>query len=287
MDVQRARRRPQETVQIGDDERGPRADPELDRAVADGHDQAGSLRGQRSQQITEMALYCVDVDGVLLLRGQSQRQSETRELHAGNVELPSQQTGDGRTDGDGLDLSRDLRAEAHGDAAQGHRRTRKPREVDLADGQIGIGLVQHECSNALPNGLTVEHTRQEQGRKQQEDNREADEARQPRDDTAERHLRSGSAWTGSKADECPELFAGGNSRRESSSNDQPGNRIMSLASSTLCGTCAMPAQARNGPHGTAPCSLCSWLLPSHWPSSSPGRCPRLICSRGGAPNETD
>src|SRR5215470_15054749 len=268
MDAQRARRGPQATGQVGDDQRGPRATPELDRAVADDHDQAGSLRGQRSQQSTELALYRVDVEGLFPL--QSQRQGDTGQLHAGNIELPSQQTGDGRTGGDGLDRSRDLLAEAHGDAAQGHRRTRKPREVDLADGQIGVGLVQHECSNALSNGLTVEHTRQEQGRKQQEDNREADEARQPRDDTAERHLRSGSAWTGSKADECPELFAGGNSRRESSSNDQPGNRIMSLASSTLCGAGAAPAQAKNGPHGTAPCSLCSWLLPSHWPSSSAG-----------------
>src|SRR5215470_10101509 len=249
MDAQRARRGPQATGQVGDDQRGPRATPELDRAVADDHDQAGSLRGQRSQQSTELALYRVDVEGLFPL--QSQRQGDTGQLHARNVELPSQQTGDGRPGSDGLDRSRDLRAEAHGDAPQGHRRTRKPREVDLADGQIGVGLVQHECSNALPNGLTVEHTRQEQGRKQQEDNREADEARQPRDDTAERHLRSGSAWTGSKADECPELFAGENSRRESSSNDQPGNRIMSLASSTLCGTCATPAQTKNGPHGTA------------------------------------
>src|SRR5215468_8144645 len=270
MDAQRARRGPQATVQVGDDQRGPRATPELDRAVADDHDQAGSLRGQRSQQSTELALYSVDVEGLFPL--QSQRQGDTGQLHARNVELPSQQTGDGRPGSDGLDGSRDLRAEAHGDAPQGHRRTRKPREVDLADGQIGIGLAQHEGSKALSHGVTVEYTRQEQGRKQQEDNREADEARQPRDDPADGHLRPGSAWTGRRADECPELFAGGTSGRASSSNDEPGG-IMSLASSTLCGTCATPAQAKNGPHGTAPCSLCSWLLPSHWPSSSAGTPP--------------
>src|SRR5215467_9200592 len=249
MDLQRARWRPQATVQVGDDERRPRATPELDRAVADDHDQVGSLRGQRSQQSTELALYGVDVEGLFPL--QNQRQSDTGQLHTRNVELPSQQTGDGRTGGDGLDLSRNLLAEAYRDAPHGHRRTRKPREVYLADGQIGIGLARHECSNALANGLTVEHTRQEQGRKQKEDNREADETRQPRDDTADRHLRSGSAWTGRRADEYPELFAGGNSGIESRSNDLPGGRIMSLALSTLCGTCATPAQAKNGPHGTA------------------------------------
>src|SRR5262247_675869 len=245
MDLQRARWRPQATVQVGDDERGPRATPELDRAVADDHDQAGSLRGQRSQQSTEIALYGIDVEGLLPL--QSQRQSDTGQLYAGNVELPSQQTGDGRTGGDRLDLSRNLLAEAHGDAPHGHCRTWKPREVDLADGQIGIGLARHECSNALANGLTVEHTRQQQGRKQKEDDREADDARQPRDDTADRHLPSGSAWTGRRAVDGPELFTGGESGRESSSNDQPGGRIMFLALSMLCGACATPAQVTNGP----------------------------------------
>src|SRR5215471_2071181 len=242
MDLQRARGRPQATVQVGDDERRPRTTPELDRAVADDHDQAGSLRGQRSQQSTELALYGVDVEG--LLPPQSQRQSETGQLDAGNVELPSQQAGDGRTGGDGLDLSGNLLAEADGDAPHGHRRARKPREVDLADGQIGIGLTQHECSNALSNSLTVEHTRQEQGRKQKEDDREADEARQPRDDTADGHLCSESAWMGRRLVEW--LFAGGKSGRESSSIDQPSGRTMSLALYALCWPIPRRPRARTG-----------------------------------------
>ena len=178
---------------------------------------------------------------------QGQRQGETGQLYAGNVERPSQQTGEGRAGGDGLDLSRNLLAEAHGNAAHGHRRTGKPGVVDLADGQIGIGVAQHKCSNALSNGLTVEHTGQEQGRQQKEDQGKADQARQPRDDAPDPHLRSRSAWTGSSSVECPELLADGKSGRESSSNDQPGGRIMFLALSMLCGACATPAQVTNGP----------------------------------------